>query len=108
MKLTVNVARNTCFYLFFSKYQSGGADYVLSNKALKLMNSALESESNWRPIFYQSCPNNEVEDLDIGRCLRRNGIYCGESIDGKRERFHVESMQNHFNNVSLGWLKDYS
>ena len=72
---------------------------MLSNEALK--NMRLLSGG-------KSCPYTGVEDLDVGRCLRKIGVSLGESIDGNKKRFHVESVQNHFNNVSLGWLKGYS
>ena len=83
------------------KYQSGGAGYVLSNEALKRFGSALNST-------FETCPNTGVEDRDVGQCLRKVNVDMGHSIDGNKERFHVDSMQHHFKNINLGWLKGYS
>ena len=86
---------------FKNKYQSGGAGYLLSKTALNRLGSELV------PIN-KTCKDTGVEDADVGECLRRLNVSMGESIDGKRERFHVESMQNCFQGKHLGWLKDYS
>ena len=73
----------------------------MSNEALKRFGSALS------PIN-STCPDTGVEDMDVGKCLRSIQVDMGKSIDGRRERFHVESVQNHFNNKNLGWLKGWS
>lgn len=106
-KLDFSHSNHSCQFLtwicfvFSSQYQSGGAGYVLSNEALKRFGSALS------PIN-KMCPDTGVEDMDVGKCLRSINVDMGKSIDGRRERFHVESMQNHFNNKNLGWLKGWS
>ena len=49
------------------------------------------------------------EDVEIARCLRKKGVYMGNSTDRyNRERFHASSFKGHFNNPPADWLFTYS
>ena len=72
-------------------YHHGGAGYVLSNAAFKLLGSQLVSNYNF-------CKNTGIEDKDVANCLRELKIYPKISIDDRGlERFHVFNLKNQFN-----------
>lgn len=83
-------------------YHSGGAGYVLSNEALRLIGNKLNN--NWT-----YCENTGIEDLDVAKCLRKLGVLIENSTDefGK-ERFHPLSLIDHFNGNFPDWLFDYA
>ena len=52
------------------------------------------------------CPlEGELEDIDIAKCLRSEGVYVGNSLDELgRERFHPTSFEEHFSEAPPNWL----
>ena len=64
-------------------YNGGGAGYLLSNEAARLV---VESRSTGR------CPQDgSIEDLDMGRCLAKFGIYPKNTLDSQnRMVFHCD------------------
>ena len=50
-----------------------------------------------------------IEDLEIGRCLRQQGVYMGKSTDEhNRELFHPFTFQRHFSGLYPKWLNRYA
>ncbi|GMR62804.1 hypothetical protein PMAYCL1PPCAC_32999, partial [Pristionchus mayeri] len=64
-------------------YNSGGAGYILSRKALALY--ARNAFNNTK-----ICPDHTDEDVGIGRCLANLGIYPEPTINEKgQQRFNA-------------------
>ncbi len=83
-------------------YQSGGAGYVLSKESIYRLGEKLLTAE-------ESCPNNGVEDMNVGQCLRKVGVNSSKSIDEfGRERFHIFSLPLHFGNYTIEWVEKYS
>ena len=50
-----------------------------------------------------------LSDVDVGRCLRRVGVYPNKSVDANgRERFHPLNIMAHYENVYPDWMVKYS
>ena len=82
-------------------YHSGGGGYVLSNEALKRLHSQLS-------VNYTYCPNNGIEDVNVGECLRQLGVNPEKSIDDEgRERFHPLNLRTHLTG-NVDWLYEYA
>jgi len=86
-------------------YPSGGAGYLLSKESMNILGSNLVASLKF-------CPNTGIEDVDVGKCLRKLKVFPGESIDSKgRERFHTLNItdnynwKNIYNPKVLAWLK---
>lgn len=71
-------------------YNSGGAGYLLSKEALGRLGSKLNQNGTF-------CLDWGIEDLDVGRCLRRLEVNLGDTIDSEnKERFHFANVFTHF------------
>lgn len=55
-------------------YHSGGGGYLMSREALKRLGSTLAND-------YKFCKNSGTEDVDVGKCLRKLGVYPNSSLD---------------------------
>ena len=78
--------------LFFCRYHSGGAGYVLSKETFKRFGSKLKDNVHF-------CPNRSgfEEDVNIAKCLRLLNVYPNSSIDkDNRERFHPFTLDKHY------------
>ncbi len=85
-------------------YLSGGGGYLLSKESLNRLGNQLISNETF-------CPMTGIEDVDIGECLRNLGVHPSNSTDEKcRERFHVTTLANHFENKNnvMNWLNSYA
>ncbi len=83
-------------------YHSGGAGYVLSREALRRLGSELHKNKTF-------CNNHGTEDVDVGRCLRKLGVYPNKSIDENgRERFHPLSVKDHLKGHYPHWMYEYA
>jgi hypothetical protein len=73
---------------------------VLSKESFRRLGLALSQNLT-------NCPLGPYEDTEVHACLRKLGAYINKSIDHLgRERFHVNSLQNHFNyngSADDGW-----
>lgn len=81
-------------------YQSGGAGYVLSKKAMQFI-----GESLLRSMSF--CNVSTDEDVDVHNCLRKLGANMSSSLDENgRERFHFTDPTRHFlGNFTTGELE---
>ncbi|CAF0938805.1 unnamed protein product [Brachionus calyciflorus] len=83
-------------------YHSGGAGYLISNEAFRRIGSKLNENFTY-------CPDTGVEDLDIGKCFRKLGVYPNKSIDDLgRERFHILGVLDHYNGIYPQWVYEMS
>ncbi|XP_060569359.1 glycoprotein-N-acetylgalactosamine 3-beta-galactosyltransferase 1-like isoform X2 [Ruditapes philippinarum] len=76
-------------------YMSGGAGYVISNRALRNL-----VQLGFYPEKCPVIPNKEdpenSEDIEIGRCLNKTGVPVINSLDEEgKERFHPYPTQKH-------------
>lgn len=73
------------FKSFGRKYTSGGAGYVLSRKAVKLLTEdAFKDTKLCKSATHVGYP----EDVEIGRCLKNVGVETGDSRTDIYETFH--------------------
>lgn len=71
-------------------YHSGGSGYVLSKESMQRLGKELDSNFSY-------CSDWGIEDLDMGKCLRKLGVQPADSLDEeKKERFHFASFKSHF------------
>ena len=83
-------------------YQSGGAGYLLSKEAMNRLGYKLATNNTF-------CPNSGLEDVDTGACLKSLNVLPKNSTDEKgRERFHVTTLANHYDNITVDWLNTYA
>jgi hypothetical protein len=56
------------------------------------------------------CEEDEgLEDIEIARCLREQGVQMGKSLDEhNRELFHPLTFVEHFSGKFPAWLKFYA
>jgi glycoprotein-N-acetylgalactosamine 3-beta-galactosyltransferase len=79
-------------------YHSGGASYLLSNEALKLIGDSLRKN-------YTYCSNTGIEDVDVAKCLNKLGVKQNKSIDeDNRERFHPYDVKIHMKGLFGSWI----
>ena len=79
-------------------YHSGGASYLLSNKALKMIGDKLKEN-------YTYCANTGIEDVDVAKCLKKLGSRQESSIDDEeRERFHPYDVKIHMKGLFGSWI----
>ena len=88
----------------FGGYNSGGAGYVFSKKALKLFNVMLKNP--WK------CPLKAgAEDVAVGVCFQSCGVHPGDTRDSNGlQTFHPYALDYHFIPGYIGpgdWLHDY-
>ena len=77
-------------------YQSGGAGYLLSNEAMKSLNS------KWRKLPWKI---GSTEDAEVGKILRSVNVSMRNSLDEKgREHFHPLCLLDHYDAFWLPWL----
>lgn len=74
----------------YGGYHSGGAGYVLSREAMMRIGKELAKNFTY-------CQRYNMEDIDLGFCMKQLGIRSGKSIDELgRERFDKE-----YNNANV-------
>lgn len=78
-------------------YHSGGAGYVLSKEAFLRFGRKLNSGD-------KDCYDYvNAEDMDVGFCLRKVGVYPNKSLDDEgKERFHIFNHKDHYE-ISLNF-----
>uniref|UniRef100_A0A914DNT3 N-acetylgalactosaminide beta-1,3-galactosyltransferase n=1 Tax=Acrobeloides nanus TaxID=290746 RepID=A0A914DNT3_9BILA len=75
-------------------YNSGGAGYVLSNKAMKLLTEAIENDQNF-------CSHSKWEDVGLGQCLEKLQIYPEKTSETNgAQRF----LPFHFHQMLSGYV----
>uniref|UniRef100_A0A914DB28 Glycoprotein-N-acetylgalactosamine 3-beta-galactosyltransferase 1 n=2 Tax=Acrobeloides nanus TaxID=290746 RepID=A0A914DB28_9BILA len=75
-------------------YNSGGAGYVLSNKAMKLLTEAIEKDQNF-------CSHSKWEDVGLGQCLEKLQIYPEKTSETNgAQRF----LPFHFHQMLSGYV----
>jgi glycoprotein-N-acetylgalactosamine 3-beta-galactosyltransferase len=79
-------------------YPSGGAGYVLSNKAFRLLGQQLATNMSF-------CQNlTGTEDYDLGACLRTLNVNSVSTSDELgRERFNVFELSDHYFGTYPDW-----
>lgn len=83
-------------------YHSGGAGYLLTRESFTRVSRAIKDD-------FKACPDTGVEDVDMGRCMRRLNITPDRSEDDcGHERFHPLSMRSHVFGDFPGWLRGYA
>ena len=86
-------------------YCSGGAGYVVSRAALKILIEGLDGKC-------KDQMNGIVEDYEFGRCLNRMGVYPEDSRDENgRFRFNCFSFRYHYQTPKgqlPGWTYEMS
>ncbi|CAJ0948300.1 unnamed protein product, partial [Mesorhabditis belari] len=75
-------------------YNSGGAGYVLSRETLRRFETFLYRNQTL-------CPDDEFEDLGLGRCLANLGIF---PVDSRNEKFQQRFNGYHYNDIFGGWI----
>ena len=81
-------------------YLQGGAGYVISNIALKLISNRLLVEKSF-------CPNSGQEDIDVAICFRKLSVYAENSMDEQnRERFQSFGLKVIFEGKYPPWIYD--
>lgn len=88
---------------FTYEFNSGGAGYLLSNKAVRIFSQKYANDKSY-------CRNNTgTEDADLQNCLNILGIYPGDSRDKNgKERFHPLSFQNMWSLQTSHWTFKHS
>ncbi len=82
-------------------YHSGGAGYLLSNRAVEKLSSHLKKGKR--------CYSSGVEDLNLARCFRKLKVFPQKSIDNEgRERFHPFDIKTHYDGNYPDWLQIYA
>ena len=74
---------------FYNDYLSGGAGYVIPNRAFKKLVNAIAT-----PKF---CQNTGIDDIDIIYCLKKLNCILANTKNEvtKRERFHPYGLRQH-------------
>jgi glycoprotein-N-acetylgalactosamine 3-beta-galactosyltransferase len=81
-----------------TSYLLGGAGYVISNMAFKLISDRLLNENGF-------CQNSGQEDIDVGKCFRKLSVYAENSRDEQnRERFQAFGLKVIFDGKYPSWI----
>lgn len=82
-------------------YPSGGAGYVLSQKALLQFGEQILTKPEQRKL----CNLSEAEDINIAYCLSRIGIFFINARDDQQlEKFHPMTFEHHFMGNFTKWI----
>ncbi len=83
-------------------YPSGGAGYVLSQKALLQFGEQILIKPDQRKL----CNKDEAEDINLAYCLARIGIHVMNARDEHQlERFHPMTFEQHFLGKFTKWIE---
>ncbi|KAL5277676.1 C1GALT1.2 family protein [Megaselia abdita] len=84
-------------------YMSGGAGYILSKEALRRF-----VEIGLPDRKYCKQEDDEVEDVEMGRCLEKLNVTAVDTLDeNMRERMLPLDPEYHLNNKSESWYSYY-
>ena len=76
-------------YKLQSYWLSSGAGYVLSNEAVKVLNSKLDKD-------FKYCPRRDSQDQDMALCLNRLNVTIEDQADSMGlDRFHPFDLVSH-------------
>jgi glycoprotein-N-acetylgalactosamine 3-beta-galactosyltransferase len=78
------------FYLGSFNYNSGGAGYVLPRVVMRKLVNKLTSN-------YSLGPNSGLEDMDVGKLLKKLNIYAKLALDSGKILFHPFNIKHYLN-----------